>query len=139
MMGTPATDLISDNDKYNKQCLSDSSDSGSDVSFFSVNESEGELDTMEKVDTLIGGARVISNKVEKDSDSEQRGRKKETTGPNNYHNLEEEQASAISLDADDEDLDEIISYSHDGNYDSSLKLSPFPYHLVIQISDQVHH
>lgn len=55
MMGTPATDLISDNDKYNKQCLSDSSDSGSDVSFFSVNESEGELDTMEKVDTLIGG------------------------------------------------------------------------------------
>lgn len=125
MMGTPATDLISDNDKYNKQCLSVSSDSGSDVSFFSVNESEGELDTMEKVDTLIGGARVISNKVEKDSDSEQRGRKKETTGPNNYHNLEEKQASAISLDADDEDLDEIISYSHDGNYDSSHKTFSF--------------
>ena len=124
MMETPIGDLISQDDTNNKLCPPDSMEIESDESFSSVNESEGGLDTMEKVDTLIGGARVISNKVKR-NDDEQSATKTEANQPNNYHNLEKDQASAISLDPDDEDLDEIISYSHDGNYDSSHKTFSF--------------
>ncbi|CAI4034496.1 hypothetical protein SMKI_10G2890 [Saccharomyces mikatae IFO 1815] len=119
--------LISEDERYNEELLPASRNSCSDVSSSSVNEAEGELDTIEKVDTLIGGARVISNRVESTSDDEQAARKKESVQPwNDYHeNIELTQASTISLDPDDEDLDEIISYSHNGNYDNSHKTFSF--------------
>ncbi|CAI4043976.1 uncharacterized protein SKDI_10G2980 [Saccharomyces kudriavzevii IFO 1802] len=122
-------DPIPKDDRCSEQFLVDSlkSDSDSDTSSSPVSEDEYGLDTVEKVDTLIGGARVISNKVESASDDEQgtRNEKLLQSSNDNHHDIEKEQANVITLDSDDEDLDEIISYSHNGHYDSSHKTFSF--------------
>ncbi|CAI1521348.1 hypothetical protein SEUBUCD646_0J02890 [Saccharomyces eubayanus] len=126
-MRNPTVDASGQDDKCSEESLANSINSNSNFSSSSEGGNECEFGRVEKVDTLIGGRRVINSNVESANNNDQETRTAEPlqSSINSRQNSEKERVNFIPLDNDDEELDKIISYTPDGGFDSSHKTFSF--------------